>query len=145
MKIENPVVIEQLSDWLPPDGEDEVEFLSIDNDIVINVKYTGVKSQDEMFVKSFKFKNVSHFFKGSLPSIDFLDFDFNYDTEEMSLDSLVEFKKSEFASKYTKYFNNNIGVDLFTWRHFFIAFLHENLVFHIIATEVDLSKVKKVT
>ena len=138
MKIGNPVIREDMSNWLPPEGEEGVDFFSNDTGIVIEVKYSSKLDSDDIVKRRFHFKNVSHFLKGPIPSIDYLDFDFG--DKNIELGSLIEFKESEMASKYTDFFSNNIGMHLFDWKHFYIAFITENLVFNIIATGVDYSE-----
>ena len=134
MKARTPAVIERFYDWLPLDGEDKVIFSYSDGNATLDIEY---RDDGKLLVRKVTFERVSHIFKGPIPGIDFLAFEFG--DERLDVDCLVEFKNSEFANAYTKYRDDGIGAKLIIWNHYFVAFTSSNIVFHIFATDVYVS------
>jgi len=65
---------------------------------------------------------------------------FEFGDQKLDVDCVVEYKNSEFASAYTKGYEDNIGAKLFAWKHYFVSFTSRNIVFHIFATDVSVSE-----
>jgi len=102
MKISDFIVVENLYDWLPSEGESNISFNYADNNVTIEVEYCDRNDTEVRLKRNLVFDRVSYFFKGSIPGPDFLSFQFG--EEKLDVGSLVEIKSSEFAEKYSKYF-----------------------------------------
>jgi len=138
MKVANPIIVERLNDWLPPEGENKVRASSSDGKLVVDVEYTSCSDHQSLKKRSLIFERVSHFYKGPMPGIDFLDFQFN--NEKLDVGSLIEFESSDFSDRYSEYMNGCSGVNLPKRKHYFVMFTSENILFHVFAVSVSVSE-----
>lgn len=139
MRIGDATVVHDLYQWLPAYGESNVLFYSQGADLVLEVEYekdhySGVRVAKIKMVFSF----AAYFCKSPFPGEGLVELDWG--KEKVSMGSLVELRESEALRRA-----NNSWADVSVGegsglRHFYVAFLSENVSFHVISEDVRVSE-----
>jgi len=114
----------------PSHGENKVDVICKDGNLEVNIFY-DCKEEDynERFI-SFSFKHVCFHKFTSFPGVS--DSIISYEKYEY-IDSLVEFKYSDYKLAWEKHFN-----DLFKFRHFRIFFINANNYLEVICENLEI-------
>jgi hypothetical protein len=129
MKCNTPIIIFDTNSILPSYGENKVELICKDGNLIVNVYFESKENYEETYI-SFIFKQVSFHRFTSFPGVS--DSSINYEKYE-NIDSLIEFKHSDYKVAWEKHFNN-----LFKFRHFRIFFLNANHYLEVICEDLDI-------
>jgi len=125
MKAKNPIEVFDPYQLMPGHGENEVSFVSIDSELIVEVFFDS-KVSDSTEKYTLTFYNVRAFSTSSFPGVKTTQIE--YDKPE-SVSSLNEYKKSDPADKWTSHVGS---VDKI--RHYKMYFLSENKQFEVFSS-----------
>lgn len=129
MKAINPFQIFDLYKVLPGHGESSIKLTYERNHLTVDVFYDSINNKLDTL--TFNFKNCISYNISSFPGISIYN---NERGAELTLGSLVEYKKSDYADSWNEHFNNVSNV-----KHFSILFLEENVQLNVFADNVIYS------
>ena len=129
MKCSEPIIIFDTDSIFPSHGENKVELICKDGNLDVNVFYETKEDYEETFI-SFSFKHTCSYKFTSFPGVN--DSSISYEKYE-KLDSLIEFKYSDYKLAWEKHFNG-----LFKFRHFRIFFINANNYLEVICEDLEI-------
>lgn len=118
-------------DWLPGHGENAVEIHTQNGDLSVLISYDGEHGE---LKKELLFKQAFAFYKSAFPGVSFLDLQSSH-RDEVPMGSLVEHPDSEAARAWSQHFGGRFNV-----KHYRIAFLSENILLVVFATDFTLKQ-----
>lgn len=136
MKLGKPKLLHDLYEWLPVDGESNVNYSSYGTDVIIDVIYE--KELDEGIEQKTKrkivFKSVQVFIQSLFPGVSLFDFDSKIESGKPLPGALTEYLDSDLINKSinSRMYDDTVG------RHFAVQFLAANVAFHVLASDVIL-------
>lgn len=116
-------------DWLPGHGENAVEIRTQRGDLSVLIPYDGEQGE---LKKELMFKQAFAFYKSAFPGVSCLDLQSSL-RDEVPIGSLVEYPDSEAARAWSQHFGGKFDV-----KHYRIAFLSENILLVVFATDFTL-------
>jgi hypothetical protein len=120
-------------DWLPGHGENTVEIHTQNGDLSVLIPYDSEQGE---LKKELLFKQAFAFYKSSFPGVEDGCLDFQSSVrDDVSLGSLVEYPDSEAARAWSQHFGGRFNV-----KHYRIAFLSENILLVVFATDFILKQ-----
>jgi len=131
-------IIEDSYKWLPPYGENSIEFYSKGSDVILEIHYEE-EMDDGTFIdkrKDYTFKHCVSFNIISFPGVGNSVYGQDCDSskESLPLDSLFKFNHSILAREWTKHFNF-----LFELYNFCQIFTTENKMVDVVCESVSIS------
>lgn len=118
-------------DWLPGHGENTVEIYTKDGDLSVLIPYDSEQGEIK---KELLFRQAFAFYKSAFPGVSCLDLQSSF-RDDVSMGSLVEYPDSEAARAWSQHFGGKFNV-----KHYRIAFLSENILLVVFATDVILKQ-----
>lgn len=118
-------------DWLPGHGENTVEIHTQGGDLSVLIPYDGEQGE---LKKELLFKQAFAFYKSAFPGVSCLDLQSAL-RDEVPMGSLVEYPDSEAARAWSQHFGGKFNV-----KHYRIAFLSENILLVVFATDFILKQ-----
>lgn len=118
-------------DWLPGHGENAVEIHTQSGDLSVLIPYDGEQGE---LKKELLFRQAFAFYKSAFPGVSCLDLQSSL-RDEVSMGSLVEYPDSEAARAWSQHFGGRFNV-----KHYRIAFLSENILLVVFATDFILNQ-----
>lgn len=129
MKCSTPIIIFDTNPIFPSYGENKVELICKDGNLDVKVFYESKEDYEENFI-SFSFKHTCYHKFTSFPGVS--DSLIGYEKYE-NIDSLVEFKYSDYKLAWENHFNN-----LFKFRHLRIFFINANNYLEVICEDLEI-------
>jgi hypothetical protein len=123
-------------DWLPGDGEDKLSYRSDGANLTIAIEYRDESDSDRKVVRELSFKSASYVFKGNFPGVSPMT---QPGVTAERLGKVLEFRESSFVEQATRAYLTVSPNHNPRYRHFFVSFLSQNVVFNVLARDVHLS------
>lgn len=125
MKLSNPSIVMNFSDWIPEYGENKCILHCKDSTLDVEIFYDGELGEVS---KKIRFQRAVSFYKGTVPGPSMLKNELN----EISISSgVVKYLTSPIASQWSMH------VSIGEFNHYSIFLQEEGIVLHVIATACD--------
>jgi|GEM_PF-6758269 len=131
MKCSSPIIVFNTDLIFPSHGENKIDLFYNEGNLNINVYYDSKLNYEECII-NFLFKHTCFHKLTNFPGVS--DSLINYEKYE-KIDSLIEFKNSEYKLLWEEHFNN-----LFKFRHFRIFFINANYCLEVISEDLIITK-----
>ncbi|SRX75273.1 hypothetical protein AEQU3_02267 [Aequorivita antarctica] len=131
MKCSSPIIIFNTDLFFPSHGENKIDLSYNDGNLNVNIYYDSKESNEECTI-NFLFKHTCFHRLTNFPGVS--DSLINFEKYE-KIDSLIEFKNSDYKLQWEKHFNN-----LFKFRHFRIFFINANHYLEVISADLIIKK-----
>jgi hypothetical protein len=121
-------------DWLPGHGENTVEIRTQSGDLSVLIPYDSEQGE---LKKELLFRQAFAFYKSAFPGVSCLNLQTSV-RDEVAVGSLVEYPDSEAARAWSQHFGGRFNV-----KHYRIAFMSENILLVVFATNFILKDVSQ--